>query len=567
MRRTPTILLLFSSVLPACAHHDNHAGTSEAESPSSRAAALVEGYLDRLLNEDPAMARKLGLHAYDGKIAPISPQEIAQQSKAAHAFLEETAAIDIARVADPTRLDVELSRLAAERVIFRNEERKDYRRIMSYESLFDVSPYLLRDYAPLEQRVSALLDHIEAASRQVDALLAILDPNQPRTHLETARKILSGLREYYEGDVTAGSRSALENTPMLKERFERVIPAGLAAVDRIIQWIDGSAMKSATDDYALGEKDFLRLLEVNEGFRATLPELEHMAQSDFKKNYDAFVAVSKEIDPKLTVQQVADKVENDRLPKDKVLDTARKQLDDLLAFIEAKDIVTVPGKERAIVAVTPPFLRWNSAFLNEAGPFESVPGSYYYISPPDPSWSKEMQDAYIPYEADLLSTSVHEVYPGHFVQALHQRLAKTRAQKILDSYAFVEGWAHYTEEMMFDAGYGQGDAKLKLGQLSNALLRNCRFLAAIGMHTKGMTVKQADKLFQESCFIDPANSMQQAYRGTFDPGFLSYTLGKLQILELRKEFFAKRNTKSLREFHDWLLSFGVAPIELIRKRM
>jgi uncharacterized protein (DUF885 family) len=121
--------------------------------------------------------------------------------------------------------------------------------------------------------------------------------------------------------------------------------------------------------------------------------------------------------------------------------------------------------------------------------------------------------------------------------------------------------------MMFDAGFGKGDDRLLLGQLSNALLRNCRFLAAIGLHTRGMTVAEADMLFQEKCFIDPGNALQQAYRGTFDPGYLSYTLGKLEILELRKEFFEKRKTESLRAFHDWLLSFGASPIALIRRRL
>ena len=212
-------------------------------------------------------------------------------------------------------------------------------------------------------------------------------------------------------------------------------------------------------------------------------------------------------------------------------------------------------------------MRWNSAFLDMAGPFEKAEGSFYYISPPDPSWPPAMQEAYIPYEGDLLATSIHEVYPGHFTQLLQYRRADSKVQKIFDSYAFVEGWAHYSEQMMLDEGFGKEAPRLRLGQLANALLRNCRFLAAIGMHTKGMTVEEADTLFQKKCFIDPGNAIQQAYRGTFDPGFLSYTLGKLQILELRDEFFAKRGTKSLKAFHDWLLSYGGSPVQLIARRL
>jgi hypothetical protein len=278
------------------------------------------------------------------------------------------------------------------------------------------------------------------------------------------------------------------------------------------------------------------------------------------------VATAQRIDPKKTVQEVAAMVAAERLPADQVLPTARQQLVELLAFIDANPIITIGSTDRATVVESPPFMRWNSAFLDSAGPFEKAAGSFYYISPPDPTWPKEVQESYLPYAADLLATSIHEVYPGHFVQGLQVRRAKSRAQKMLDSYAFVEGWAHYTEQMMLDAGFGGGDPRVKLGQLSNALLRNCRFLAAIGLHTGGMTVEQADRLFQDKCFIDPGNAIQQAYRGTFDPGYFSYTLGKLQILGLRERYFQKHG-QDLRAFHDWLLSYGSSPVALIGDRL
>ena len=258
----------------------------------------------------------------------------------------------------------------------------------------------------------------------------------------------------------------------------------------------------------------------------------------------------------------------ERLPDgDAVMAAARRQLTETRAFVEARALMTISADARVEVAVTPPFMRWNSAFLDSAGPFEEAPGSYYYITPPDPSWPKEVQDGYLFYEGDLLATTIHEVYPGHFVQGQQVRRAASRAQKLMDSYAFAEGWAHYVEQLMFDVGYGQGDPRLLLGQLANALLRNCRFLAALGMHTGKMTVAQADELFRTQCFVDPGNAKQQAYRGTFDPGYLSYTLGKLQILELRAKWQAKHGGEALGPFHDWLLSFGSSPVALIGQRL
>lgn len=542
-------------------------GAAPMSGATAEAAQLVSAYLARLLREEPERGRALGLHEYDGKVEEVSEEAASAAVRFAREHLAAARALDLAKIEDPVRLDLELTILDAERTLFQLEALALHRRVLSHRGLFDVSGYLTREYAPLAQRVAALLDHVEAATARVDPLLALLDPRQPRTHIETARKVFGGMREYYEGDVATMSAPALSDDPALRERYARVIPAGLASVDRVLAWLDGPGKAQAVEEFALGEERFLRMLEVNEGMKTTLAELEAQAQRDFQRNRDAFIAVAKRIDPTATVEAVVAKVASERIPKDEVINTAQRQLGELLAFIERNDVITIPTSDRATVAVTPPFQRWNSAFLDMAGPFEKVQGSFYYISPPDPSWPKEMQDAYIPYEGDLLATSVHEVYPGHFVHGLHQRRTKTLATKLLESYAFVEGWAHYTEEMMLEAGFGQGDPRLELGQLSNALLRNCRFLAAIGLHTRGMTVDQANELFQKQCFIDPGNAIQQAYRGTFDPGYLSYTMGKLQIMELRAQFFERRKTKSLREFHDWLLAFGAPPIALAARRM
>ncbi|MCK6546970.1 DUF885 domain-containing protein [Myxococcota bacterium] len=558
-------LALFSQ---SCRHGAPAPGTGARSAElTERAAKLVAEYLEEQLRREPSLGRELGLHEYDGKVAPVSEREYSDHVASAKKYLERISQLELGAVEDPTRLDLELSRLDAERTIFRIETLGQHRHLLVHRDLFDVSGYLVRDYAPLAERVSSMLDHLEAGAAQVEPMLAMLDRSQPRTHLETSKKAFGGLAEYFDGDVKQQSEPALAADPALRARYDRVMAAAHAAVARILRWVDETGLPAANDDFALGEERFLRMLEVNEGLKISLPELEVMAQADFQRNYDAFVATAKRIDPTLSVQEVVKKVAAEHLPADQVLPTAAKQLEDLLAFIEKNDIITIGAEDRATVAVTPPFMRWNSAFLDMAGAFEKAAGSYYYISPPDPSWPKEMQLAYLPYAGDLLSTSIHEVYPGHFVHGLHQRRTPTLGAKLLESYAFVEGWAHYAEEMMFEAGFGRGDARLELGQLSNALLRNCRFLAAIGLHTRGMTVEQANALFQEKCFIDPGNALQQAYRGTFDPGYLSYTLGKLQIMELRKEFFAKRGTTSLRAFHDWLLSFGAPPVALVRERL
>jgi uncharacterized protein (DUF885 family) len=194
--------------------------------------------------------------------------------------------------------------------------------------------------------------------------------------------------------------------------------------------------------------------------------------------------------------------------------------------------------------------------------------STYYISPPDPSWPKAEQDAYVPGAADLLFTSVHEVWPGHFLQFLHANRSSFQFGQVFVGYAFAEGWAHYTEEMMWEAGLGDGSAEIHIGQLSNALLRNARYLCAIGLHTQGMTVDACEKMFREEAFQDPGNSRQQAARGTYDPAYLNYTMGKLMIMKLRADWIASRGGRDAwSQFHDQFLSFGGPPIPLVREQM
>jgi uncharacterized protein (DUF885 family) len=240
----------------------------------------------------------------------------------------------------------------------------------------------------------------------------------------------------------------------------------------------------------------------------------------------------------------------------------------LTAFVKAKDIVTIPGTEQALVRESPPYNRQNGAYIDPAGPYEKNIPSIYYISPPDPSWPMEKQLAYISGKDDLLFTSVHEVMPGHFLQFLHANRSPSMFGRLFVGYAFAEGWAHYAEEMMWEAGLGEGDPQVHVGQLSNALLRDCRFLSAIGLHARGMTLDQSKKMFMEECFQDEGTADQQSARGTYDPAYLNYTMGKLMIRKLREDWTASRGGRSAwKAFHDEFLNYGGPPIPLVRQAM
>jgi len=261
------------------------------------------------------------------------------------------------------------------------------------------------------------------------------------------------------------------------------------------------------------------------------------------------------------------KMQNDKPPEGPV-EAARRQIPMLKQFVLAHDIVSIPGTEEAKVEEAPPYNRQNSAYIDPPGPFDKGIPSVYYIAPPDPSWPKAEQDAFVPGKDDLLFTTVHEVMPGHFVQFLHANRSPSIFGQLFVGYAYAEGWAHYAEQMMWDAGLGNGDPETHIGQLSNALLRDCRFLSAIGMHAHGMTQAQSEQMFRTECYQDPGNAKQQAARGTYDPAYLNYTLGKLMIMKLRADWTATRGgQKGWKAFHDQFLSYGGPPIPLVRQAM
>ena len=283
--------------------------------------------------------------------------------------------------------------------------------------------------------------------------------------------------------------------------------------------------------------------------------------------FSALVSACAAYLPGASLQACVDKVNADKAPGGAV-EGARGQLAGLRQFILDKGIVSIPGDEQALVAEAPPYQRWNFAYIDIAGPYDKGMPSVYNIAPPDPAWPAAEQAAYTPGRSALLFTSVHEVWPGHFLQFLHANRSPSLFGQVFVGYAFAEGWAHYSEEMMWDAGLGAGAPDVHIGQLLEALMRNARFVCSLGLHTGNMSVAQCETLFREQALTDPGNARQQAERGTFDPAYLNYTLGKLMIRKLRDDWTASRGgRKAWREFHDAFLSYGGPPIPLVRQQM
>jgi hypothetical protein len=519
------------------------------------AAAKLDELLDNFLIGRPDTCRSLGMHAEcDGRVADYSEKGIAERVASLEWIRRELAPEIAAPPADQDRrLDVTLLDLACQAELFQLNDLKEWqRRPKYYEELFGLDSYLVRDYAPLDERAAAVLRHVEASLPQVASIQKNLKGPLPKVFVETDIKIFQGYGEYLRGDVVTLLKDVKDAA--LRDKVTAAVKKLADAADGVAKYLEKTELPRADQSHVLGRERFEKLLRVQEALDVPLETLEKMAADDLAKNQAAYEALVKK------------GVKQKRPPATKLLETATKMVDDSRAFIVEKKLATIPDGGKVEVKESPPFMRWNAAFLNGPGPFDRPDlVAYYYMTLPDPKWSQKEQLDYVMPFGTLLATSVHEVFPGHFLQGLWSRKAKTRTQKALEAYSFVEGWAHYSEELMVDEGFRADDPETRLGQLGDALPRNCRFVASIGLHVRGMTTGQAEKLFMDACKQDKATARQQAARGTFDPGYFAYTLGKLQILELREEVKRGLGAKfDLAAFHDALLSHGGPPVPIVR---
>ncbi|WP_437528364.1 DUF885 domain-containing protein [Sorangium sp. So ce726] len=526
-----------------------------AEAPREPFTALRDRILREWVADEPAFARSRGLHEQDGKVADYAAAAIERRLARLERDRAALAAVDAAALSSDEALDRALLLQQIDLKIWSGRDLEEWRRRPQfYGDLFGVNHYLDRAYAPLPERARRLLEHEKAALAQAPRILENLASPMPKPVIEVAVKIFRGYAEYLRGDVVKLLKGV--GDPAFQADFEKTNAALAAAAEKLAEHLAKVELPKGDASHVLGEARYRKLLLAQEGLSMPLAEFKKMGEDDLAANKAAY-------------QELARKVKTSRPKAEQLLAEATRMMESARKFLVDKEIVSLPSDERAIVKETPPYMRWNAAFLDAPGPFDRKGlEAFYYITKPDPSWSRKEQEEYVMLRGTLLSTTVHEVYPGHFVQGLWGNQAPTDAQKMFGSYSFVEGWAHYVEQMMIEQGFGKEDPQNRLGQLADALLRNCRVVVSLGVHAEGMGLDEAERRFVDDCFQDRATAREQAVRATFDPGYFAYTLGKLQILKLREEAKAALGPAfSLRRFHDVLLSHGSPPLPLVRERV
>ncbi|MGR9072481.1 MAG: DUF885 domain-containing protein [Gammaproteobacteria bacterium] len=527
--------------------------------------AFTGRFIDSHFTAHPYLAVNAGVHEYDGRLPDWSREGIKSRIDELINLRRQAVAFDRKTLNDRQYLEkMHLLSVIDGELFWLEKARWPFRNPYFYAIDIDPNLYVGRKYAPAAKRLQAYISYAKALPRALDQIRGNLETPLAKPFIEIGVTLFEGLAQYMESDVPSAFEGAF-GEPGIRESFENVNRPAIKNLRQLADWLKNQRVQS-TEDFALGSGGFKSMLFATERLSIVPADIEHIVVGDLERNLDALVDVCRTFAPHRHLTQCIDRVKQDK-PAD-VLGTARSHLGGLKKFVAEHDLVSIPGGAEPVVAESPPYRRWNPAYIDIPGPFEKTLPAVYYVAPPDASWSTSERRAYLLSRPELLFVSLHEVWPGHYLHFLHANRNPSRFSRLFVGYGFAEGWAHYTEEMMWEAGLNRDDPKTRIGQLLNALLRDVRCLAGIGLHTRGIGVHAAEKMFRDLAFLDEANARQQAARGTFDPEYVKYTLGKLMIMKLRVDW-TKRNggDKKWREFHDRLLSFGAPPLPLVRKIM
>ena len=574
LRLTLTWLVITTLLTAGCSKEPAPAPANTAAAKPAQWDGFVNRFIDDSLAANPFQGVDAGRHEFDGKAPDWSAQGFANEIarlKAARAEAEAFPADALTPVQRFER-DYLIAGVINRDLFWMDTARFPFRNPAYYIGKLDPDPYLSREYAPLEKRMAGFIGYARNIPQLAADIHANLQMPMPKSLLERGIAGFGGYAEFYKNDVPKVFASVTDAD--LRKQLAEATDAAAAAMSGLKSWLE-SERPHATNDYALGEALFTQMLKQTEDVDVPLKDLLAAGQADLDRNLKALREACDQFLPKKPITACIGRM-NASKPKEGTVRGAIAQLNELQEFVTEKKLVTIPSPQQAAVKESPPYNRGNSAYINIPGPFEKSVVSTYFVAPPDPSWSAKERAEYIPGVADLLFTSAHEVWPGHYLQFQHATRNKSLVAGLWVGYAYAEGWAHYAEEMMWEAGIGNGEPEYHVGQLTNALLRNVRFVCAIGLHTQGMTVEQCEKLFRESAFSDVGTARQQAARGTYDPAYLNYTLGKLMIRKLRTDWMAANpppagidplSPQKWQAFHDKFLSYGGPPIPLVRREM
>jgi len=545
---------------------------NSASAPSEEFNRLVDDYFDAHFQFHPTEATAAGLHQYDTKLEDYSRAARQAESAKLRTLAARLERINPAQLSGASTGDFAFlaSTLQGRRLELETLQmwRKDPN---FYTSGVTESVFLIikRNYATPEERLRSVV----ARERQIpEALMTARGnlENPPRIYTEITLEQMPGVIAFFREDVYKAFPGVANAA--LQGEFQRSNAAVVSALEKYELFLRNDLLPRSQGDFRIGAENFRQKLLLKEMVDTPLDQLLKIGYADLGRNQERLQETAAEINPHASPRQVLATLEKDHPAPDKLLETFRALLAGLRQFLEARKIITIPSRVFPILEETPPFMRaTTTASMDTPGPYETqATEAMFNVTLPQPDWSPQHVEEWMQAfnRGTILSTAIHEAYPGHYTQFLWVNRLTSKVRKLLYCDTNSEGWAHYTEQMMLDEGFGDGDPKLRMGQLQDALLRDARFIVGIEMHTGNMSLDQGREFFVREGYQLPAVADLEAKRGTTDPTYLVYTLGKLQILKLREDYQKKLGARyTLQDFHDRFMEQGGVPLGIVRKAL
>lgn len=574
MKKIVTLFVVLTIIFVSCRQPGKNVSSA---TPDSKFQQLSEDFLANYLDWRPELSVYLGFHEYDGKTSDLSKESIENELARLKKYNQILHEIDSTSLSPKMYYDFRILQCGIKNEIFNFEEIEPYtKNPMTYAGAMDISIYIKRNFAPLEQRLKSIIAIENEAPSFFSVAKSNLADSLAKPFIETAIQMANGSSEYLESDLIIALEEVKNDSLMVA--FKTANNKAISELKSFVEYLKKEKMPKAHNNYALGIEKYRKMLLYGEDISLPPEKILEIGLSELIKEKNVFNTTAKIINPNKKPIDVYHDIQKEHPTSVNLISEVSKNVEAIRQFIIDKKIVTIPSEASVQVKETLKFARSTStASMDPPGPFEKkATEAYYYITPVDPKWTEKQKEDWLSmfdyYSTNI--TTIHEVYPGHYTQFIHLNASSaTKIEKIFGSYAFIEGWAHYTEKMMIDEGYGNtGDpiiaAKFHLAQSGEALLRLCRLCVSIKMHCEGMSVDDATKFFMDNWYQGEKPSRQEAIRGTFDPGYLYYSLGKLMMLKLRDDYQRQEGDNfSLQQFHDLILDNGMPSIQILREKL
>ena len=566
------ILLLFISAFTFIGCNQNKKETASGDEGFQK---LSEEYLKGYLDWRPESGVYLGLHEYDGKLSNYSKASMESEVARLKEYDKKLSEIDSSSLSTKIYYDWRILRSSIKKELFTFEDLKIYtQNPMTYAGAIDVNIYVKRNFAPIEKQVKSIIAIENDVPKFYENAKTNLKDSLALPHIQLAIDIAKGSASFLGNDLLIALKD-IKNDSLMKA-FTIANKKAIDAINGYASFLEKEKLPKANNKYAIGKENYQKMLLYGEGITMSADTILAIGMKELQKEQVAFDAAAKIINPNKKPIDVYNDTQKEHPTAQNLISDSRKNLETIRQFLIDKKIITMPSEVRVKLEETPTYARaTQTASMDTPGPFETkATEAYYYITPVDLKWTPKQQEDWLAqfnyYTTDVVS--IHEAYPGHYTQFLHLNASDaSKIRKIFGSYAFIEGYAHYTEKMMLDEGFGNtGDsvkaAKYRIAQSGDALLRLCRLVVSIKTHCYGMSVDEATTFFMNNWHQGDKPSRQEALRGTFDPGYLFYTVGKLQILKLREDYKKQEGDKyTLQKFNDAMLDNGMPPIEIMRE--